>query len=242
MSLILVTGFEPFGGEKVNPSAVVAQSLKGREVAPGVVVRAATIPVTWVGAVPALLEAASRLGATGAADAPGAADTPGGPDAPGATRASAGEEPLLAVVALGQASGYPGLGLERVAVNIASGVDNAGVERTDEPIVPGGPASYFSTLPLAAMLAAIEAAGIPAFISNSAGTYLCNRVFYGLQHHFHGKPPRQPVPLGGFIHVPLLPEQAVGKKPIPPSMSLQDMERGLLAALAVVAAAALSPH
>jgi pyroglutamyl-peptidase len=221
---LLVSGFEPFGGERVNPSALVAAELSGLEVAPGYRVRSVTVPVTWAGALPALLKA---LGA-------GPSGFP------------------AAVVMLGQAGGYAAIGLERVAVNISSGTDNDGVPRADEPVVEGGPASYLSGLPLRAIVARLGELGLPAFVSNSAGTYLCNFLFYGALHHLAGLreswrgasgsegrgagSSSAPAPLAGFIHIPYLPEQAVGKNPIPPSMSRGDIVRAVRVALEVTAA------
>jgi len=206
MDVILLTGFEPFGGEKVNPSGGLALSLDGAEIASGGVkvrVRSILLPVTWEGAFDRLVEALGE-------QQPGPA----------------------AVVMLGQAAGYPGLGIERVAVNVCSGKDNDGVERAEQPAVPDGPPAYFSTLPLQAVVRRVESVGLPSSISNSAGTYLCNYVFYRLMHHLSGEPAP---PRAGFIHVPYLPEQAVGKRPVPPSMAAADIERGVKAALAAVA-------
>lgn len=212
---ILVSGFEPFGGEAVNPAADVATALDGRDIAPGFTARSVILPVTWGRSLENLVQSASAC--------------------PG----------LAAVVMLGQAGGYAGIGLERVAVNISHGRDSQGQERFDQPIVPeadGGPAAYFSTLPLATISKRIEAAGLPVFISNSAGTYLCNCVFYGFMHRSAtapgggGGPAARP--LAGFIHLPYLPEQAIGKKPLPPSLSRIDVERAILTALKVTAEAA----
>lgn len=92
-------------------------------------------------------------------------------------------------------------------------------------MVPGGPAAYFSTLPIKAQAAALRAAGIPAAVSQSAGTFVCNHVFYGLMHALTGAPAR-----GGFIHIPYLPEQAAAH-PGAPSMSLEMIVAGLRLAL-----------
>lgn len=224
-STVIVSGFEPFGGEKVNPAAETAQALDGTEILPHVGVRAAILPVTWSGALGALIAAVEGR--------------------PGAIRA---------VVMLGQAGGYPAVGLERVAVNVANGKDNAGEERLEQPVVPPevvspeadgqcAPVAYFSTLPLVAIQSRLEAEGLPAFISNTAGNYLCNCVFYGFMHYLAiawsrsgpGRTAGTNPPPAGFIHVPYLPEQAIGKKPLPPSMSRQDIERSIRLALEVAA-------
>ncbi len=234
---IIVTGFEPFGGEKINPAAEVASALDGVEIAPEVRIETVIVPVTWGAALDPLVLAAERV-------------------------ARNGSGVLLAVVMLGQAGGYPATGLERVAVNVAHGKDNVGEERTEQPIVAaerGGPAAYLSTLPLEAIQGRIEAAGLPVFISNTAGTYLCNFLFYGFMHYLAtawpltastapagGLPiatvrtstgPVAPVPVAGFVHLPYLPEQAIGKRPIPPSMSRADIGRSVRLALEAAAAA-----
>ena len=183
MGRILVSGFEPFGGERVNPSVMICEGLDGEEILP--------------------------------------ARPEGGPE---------GGDRLLAVVMLGQAGGSPGLAVERLAVNVATGLDNAGEQRAENAVVPGGPIAYPSTLPLGAIVAAVEACGLPAFISNTAGTYLCNYVFYGFLHHLATAWGDEP-PTAGFIHMPYLPEQAIGKKPIPPSLSEADIGRAVRAAL-----------
>lgn len=200
---VLLTGFEPFGGETINPSAMIAGGLDGWEVQPGVRVKAAVVPVTWEGAVPAAVAEIEGCG-----------------------------EELAAILMLGQAGGNTAIALERVAVNIRAGKDNAGVERAETDLINDGPPAYLSTLPLQKMLEAINGRGVPVVISNSAGTYLCNNLFYGVRHHLattwrYAKPP----PPAGFIHVPYLPQQAVGKSPVPPSMSSLDIETAVRAAL-----------
>jgi pyroglutamyl-peptidase len=120
------------------------------------------------------------------------------------------------------------MSLERVAVNIcdASIADNTGHQPVDSPVVRNGPAAYFSTLPIKAMLHGLQAAGIAAEVSQTAGTFVCNAVFYGLMHRLkrqsHGTRIR-----GGFIHVPFLPEQGT------PYMPLQEMVRGLRVAVSI---------
>ena len=102
--------------------------------------------------------------------------------------------------------------------------DNAGEVRRDPPISPDGPAAYFATLPIHRIVDAIKAAGIPAAISNSAGTFVCNHLMYTALARV--KPPA----IAGFVHVPFLPEQA--EKRGAPSMALDDMVRALEIALA----------
>ena len=154
---VLLTGFEPFGGETVNPSLEVAQALDGAHVG-GATVVGLGLPCVYADAVAGLDRALEAL------------------------------SPVL-VVCLGQAAGATGLRLERVAVNLSDSVqpDNAGAVLRDTPVVAGGPAAYFSTLPLTRMLDALQAHGHPAGLSGSAGAYVCNHVFYTLQHRLVGR-------------------------------------------------------
>lgn len=139
-----------------------------------------------------------------------------------------------AVLCLGQAAGRSALTVERVAINLidAEIPDNKGASPCDTPIVAGGESAYFSTLPVKAMVRAIRDAGIPASVSNSAGTFVCNQLMYGLLHlaktKFLGL-------RGGFLHVPLSSAQAASKPSSLPSMSLQDISRGIQAALLAIA-------
>jgi pyroglutamyl-peptidase len=133
-------------------------------------------------------------------------------------------DPVL-VVAIGQAGGRIEITPERVAINVDDYriPDNAGNQPTRDPVVPGGPVGYWSTLPVKAMAEALKAQGIPASVSNSAGTFVCNHLFYGLMHFLTGEGGLR---RGGFIHVPYLPEQAarLGGQP---SMGLETLARGL---------------
>ena len=136
------------------------------------------------------------------------------------------------VVCTGQAGGRGAVSLERVAINVndARIPDNAGVKPIDAPIVPDGPAAYFTSLPIKAMLQALLDAGVRAEVSQTAGTFVCNQTFYGLMHLL-ARPRWQGV-RGGLIHVPWLPAQGQ------PSMRLEDIVRGLELAIAC----ALSTH
>lgn len=173
---ILLTGFEPFGGETINPSWQVAQALAGERVGSAQIV-AVQLPTVFGEALKAI------------------------------DQALAVHQPAL-VVALGQAGGRTQLSIERVAINVddARIPDNARQQPVDDPIVPGGPVAYFSTLPIKAMVDALHRAGVPASVSQTAGTFVCNHVFYGLQHRLAGTPVRS-----GFVHVPFVPEQVRGK-------------------------------
>lgn len=128
-----------------------------------------------------------------------------------------------AVVLTGVAADRAAIALERVALNVMDfrEPDNGGAAPVDEPVVPGGPAAYFSTLPLRLAAAELNDGGIPAYISNSAGTYLCNQAFYLTMHHLARS--GRPVP-AGFVHLPALPEQQAAMGHVPgPSMSLSIM-------------------
>lgn len=126
------------------------------------------------------------------------------------------------ILCLGLAGGRAAVTPERVGINIrsASIPDNAGQQFTDAPIIPGGPAAYFSSLPVTAMASAIREAGVPGAVSNTAGTYVCNDVLYTLCHHFAGTETQV-----GFIHVPYIPGQ--GELNLP----LTDTVKALCAAI-----------
>ena len=122
------------------------------------------------------------------------------------------------IISVGQAGTRPAVTPERIGINVRDAriTDNAGISPKDEPIVPGGPDGLFSTLPVKAMIAAITEAGLPAAISNTAGTFVCNDCLYSLLHHYAGTETRC-----GFIHVPWLPEQGS------PSLPLEDTAKAL---------------
>ncbi|MBO9662629.1 pyroglutamyl-peptidase I [Dokdonella sp.] len=194
---ILLTGFESFGGERINPSREIVLALDGETIGAHRVV-GAILPVAF-SPTHVLLEALLEE-----------------------------HRPRL-VLALGQAGGRGEISLERVAVNLIDAriADNDGLQPIDEAIVEGAPGAYFSTLPLKAMRARLHDLGIPAALSLSAGSYVCNQVFFVLAHLLAT---RWPQARGGFVHVPLLPEQAV-HHPGQPSMALETMLAGVRAAL-----------
>jgi pyroglutamyl-peptidase len=140
-------------------------------------------------------------------------------------------------VHLGLAGGRARIALERVALNVMDfdTPDNTGYRACNEPCVPGGPPAYFSTLPLAAMLEALVTDGVPAYVSNTAGTYLCNQTLYGTLHRLaeRGHPAR-----AGFIHLPLLPAMVAHSGLEQPSMDAALMVRAVEIVLGVVARAA----
>ena len=129
------------------------------------------------------------------------------------------------IISVGQAGTRPAVTPERIGINVRDAriTDNAGVSPKDEPIVPGGPDGYFTTLPVKAMIAAINDAGLPASISNTAGTFVCNDVLYSLLHRFAGTDTRC-----GFIHVPWLPEQGE------PSLPLESTAKALEIAISTL--------
>lgn len=175
---LLLCGFEAFNGERVNPAWTVAERLAGASL-DGVRIDALCLPCVF-GEALEVLDGALAAGPT----------------------------PVL-IVALGQAAGRSDITPERVAINLddARIPDNAGRQPVDEAIVPGGPPAYFSTLPLKAIVHALIEAGVPAAVSNTAGTFVCNHVFYGLMHRLATRPDLVGV-RGGFVHLPALPAQA----------------------------------
>lgn len=198
---LLLTGFAPFDGDAVNPSGEVAKLLDGRVIGDRVV-RSAILPVQ---------HEAARAMVTPLLDAPG----------------------LVAVVHLGLAGGRPRISLERVAVNVMdySRPDADGQVLCDVACADDGPAGYFGTLPLREMLAALTAEGIPAAISNTAGTYLCNHVLYATLHHLAARGLSRPA---GFIHLPFLPSMVAAHDRDEPSMDLSTMIRAVEVILPLV--------
>ncbi len=200
--VILVTGFEPFGGETANPSEQLAKAVDGREIA-GCAIRSATLPGHHEDAAAAVIELHGTL------------------------------EPAT-VLHLGLAGGRARIALERIAVNVMDFTipDNAGRRATGEPCVIDGPAAYLTTLPLRPMLAALTADGIPAYISDTAGTYLCNQTLYTSLHAVATRGRRARV---GFIHLPLLPSMVAASGLDQPSMDFALMLRAVEITLGVIA-------
>jgi len=206
---VLLTGFEPFGGSQVNPSAQVVRTL-ARDGLPGVALHSAILPVDRQGGPATLLNAVRALH----------------PDA---------------IVCLGEATRRMAISIERVAINLLDYrmADNAGHQAIDEPIVPDGPAAYFVTLPVRAMLEAVRAAGIPAELSLSAGAFLCNQVTYELLHYLTTHQLAIPA---GFVHLPALPEQVTNAYPPMPSMALATMTCGIRAVIGALQVLIPSPR
>jgi pyroglutamyl-peptidase len=196
---VLLTGFEPFGGEAINPSWEAVCALDGWRF-DDVTVHAQRICCVFGQAIGELDAAIDRL------------------------------RPEM-VIAIGQAGGRSEITPERIAINIDDGriCDNAGCQPIDQPVVPGAPAAYFSSLPIKAIVQALRAADIPASVSNSAGTFVCNHLFYALMHRIA----REHGTRGGFIHIPYLPEQAAALPDAPPSLPLSTMVEALRIAVRV---------
>ena len=136
------------------------------------------------------------------------------------------------VLSIGQAGGRAEITPERVAINLddARIPDNEGNQPIDEPIFSDGENAYFSTLPVKAMVEAIRKEGLPSSLSNSAGTYVCNHLMYGVLYYLD----KRPVIKAGFIHVPYIPEQTKNKKEMP-ALELSEIVRGLEAAITAIA-------
>lgn len=180
--IILLTGFEPFGGANRNPSGEVALAWHGREVA-GARVFGAVLPCVFGAARRELVRLLRR------------------------------HRPSV-VLCLGVAAGRDAITPERVAINIddARLPDNARRQPVDRPVVRGGPVAYWSKLPIKAMVADMRARGVPAAVSQTAGTFLCNHVFYGLMHALR----RRRGVRAGFVHVPAMSETAARGEPALP--------------------------
>jgi pyroglutamyl-peptidase len=192
MRTVLLTGFEPFAGETKNPSALAAMALDGRTIRRRRVV-SRVLPCAF-GDAARVLRAELRR-----------------------------HDPEL-VICVGQAGGRACIGVERVAINVddARIADNAGAKPIDRPIAARGPVGYWSTLPIKAIVRALVEAKLPAEISQTAGTFVCNHVFYALMHTLSKRRGVR----GGFVHVPYLPEQAARFEGAP-SLPLEDVVRAL---------------
>lgn len=196
MQTVLLTGFEPFDQDLINPSWEASRQLDGVRLSDGVHIVARRLPCAFATAGACL------------------------------TRLIAEFDPVM-VIATGLAPGRSDFSMERVAINVndARIPDNLGAQPVDTPVVAGGPAAYFTTLPIKAMVKAVREAGIAASVSQTAGTFVCNQVFYLLQHALAGTAIRS-----GFIHVPpSLPDQVSAAAQ--PSMALVTMVEGLRVAL-----------
>jgi pyroglutamyl-peptidase len=206
--VVLLTGFEPFGGESVNPSREIVNALDGTAIG-GHRVVGAILPVAFAPTRSALDALLTQ------------------------------HRPVL-VVALGQAGGCSEISLERVAINLIDAriADNDGAQPIDEAVIDDAPGAYFSTLPIKAIAAHLRELGIPAAASLSAGSFVCNQVFFVLAHLIAT---RHPGTRGGFVHVPWLPQQAACH-PGQPSMGLDTMCAGVRALVACAIATTRDLH
>ncbi|MBR0522345.1 MAG: pyroglutamyl-peptidase I [Firmicutes bacterium] len=197
---ILLTGFEPFGGEPVNPAL---ESVKLAKAPEGVELVKLEVPCLFEKCIQVVMDAVRR------------------------------EKPD-AVLCVGQAGGRDKVTPERVAINVMDAriADNGGYKPSDVCIREDGPAAYFATLPVKAMTAAINEAGVPTALSNTAGTFCCNDVMYGVLHEItkEGLPVK-----AGFMHVPCIPEQLPRFKEGTPALPLEDIARAVEAALKAIA-------
>ena len=196
---ILITGFDPFGGEPVNP-ALEAVKLMKDEIAGAKIIKL-EIPTVFRKSVEKIYEMMKA------------------------------EQPDV-VLSIGQAGGRFGVTPERVAINVddARIKDNEGNQPVDTPIFTDGEAAYFSNLPVKAMVEAIKNKGLPSTLSNSAGTFVCNHVMYGVLYYIHKEFPNV---RGGFIHVPFITDQVV-TKPNVASMALADITEALESAVEAI--------
>ena len=193
---VLVTGFDPFGGESINPAWEAVKVIKD-EIA-GAEIVTMQIPTVVGKSIEKIHSKMVEIN----------------PDI---------------VIAVGQAGGRFGVTPERVAINVTDAriPDNEGNQPIDEPIFADGDTAYFSNLPVKAMVQAIKDAGYPASLSNTAGTYICNHVMYGILYYIQKEFPHV---RGGFIHVLFAASQVV-EKPNTPSMAIADITAALEAAI-----------
>ncbi|KXT96600.1 pyroglutamyl-peptidase I [Streptococcus mitis] len=196
---VLVTGFEPFGGEKVNPALEAVKGLPAE--IHGAEVRCLEVPTVFHKSAHVLEEEMSHY------------------------------QPDF-VLCIGQAGGRSSLTPERVAINQddARIPDNDGNQPLDLPIRPDGAPAYFSSLPIKAMVQAIKKEGLPASVSNTAGTFVCNHLMYQALYLVEKKFPHVKA---GFMHIPYMMEQVVNR-PTTPAMSLVDIRRGIEAAIGAI--------
>ena len=188
----LVTGFEPFGGDPINPSELAVAGLKKQY--GGLAVPTAILPCSYTRSTGLLREAIDRVR----------------PDI---------------VLCVGLAGGRSELCLERVGINVQDARirDNDGGQPIDLPVVKDGPAAYFATLPIKACVTAMRKAGLPASVSNTAGTFVCNHILYSLMDIAQDHPAAF---RGGFLHIPYAPEQAARLGAVP-SLATADVTRGI---------------
>lgn len=193
MKTVLLTGFEPFGGEDINPAWEVAKQLNEKEFGEYKIV-SKQVPTVFHKSIQILQSYIDEF------------------------------EPAI-IICIGQAGGRADITVERIAINIddARIADNEGNQPVDIPVIEEGPVAYWSTLPLKAIVKKLRAEGIPASVSQTAGTFVCNHLFYGLMHVLAKS---ENEARGGFVHIPFLPEQASNHSG-QPSMSLSTITKGI---------------
>ncbi len=207
MSKILVTGFEPYGNVPINPAEQVAHALDGKEIS-GAEVVSRIVPNSFYLCIE-FVQAVIR------------------------------EIEPEAVVMLGEFTGRAVVTVERIAQNLNDGtrydlLDNAGYAMQDEMTVPGGPAAYYATLPIRAMVQAMRDGGVPADISDTAATFCCNHLMYGTLHHIAVE--ERPI-RAGWIHLPALPQVVARDENLGlPSMSVETAAAGVAAGIAAIKA------
>lgn len=205
MATILLTGFEAFGDTPHNPAEAVARSLDGKCIG-GATVVSRVVPNSFFKCIAFVADAIDYLN----------------PDI---------------VVMLGEYGGRATITVERIAQNLNDStrydlLDNCGVSMQDEPTVAGGPAAYYSQLPIRAMVKSMREAGIPADISDAPGTFCCNHLMYGILHHVVTN--EMPIQ-AGWIHLPHLPSVAALPENLgAPSMSLETSSRGVEIAIQAI--------
>ena len=194
---VLVTGFDPFGGESINPAYEAVKMLPD-EIAGAQIIKR-EIPTSFTRGTAEVVRQIELC------------------------------QPDL-VLNVGQAGGAAGLRVERVAINLADAriPDNDGAQPVDEPLVQDGAPAYFAKLPVKAMVKRINASGIPALMSYTAGTYVCNSIMYNALYLLDR---RFPGVKGGFIHVPYATAQGVGKPNGTPTMEIATMAKAIEAAI-----------
>ena len=197
---ILVTGFDPFGGEAMNPAIEAVKKLP--DTIQGATILKLEIPTVWRKSLAAIEEAIQEHN----------------PDV---------------ILSIGQAGGRSDITIERIGINVDDYriPDNEGNQIIDEPVYSDGPAAYFVNVPIKAMVERIREKKIPASVSNTAGTFVCNHVTYGVRYLVDKKFPGK---RSGFIHIPFLPQQVLTKPATTPSMSLEMIVEGLCAAIEAI--------
>lgn len=192
---VLISGFEPFGGASLNPSQLLVEHLKNEDIS-GVDLHTTVLPVEFDRAAEILLAEIRKVS----------------PDV---------------VISFGQAEGRASITPEKIAINLDSAriPDNTGDQRQNQKIIADGADGYFSTLPLEKILISLQKIGVASSLSLSAGSFVCNHIFYRLQHELLSTGIKS-----GFVHLPLIPEQS-HEFPNQPTMSLDEMVKGAKAVI-----------